>query len=137
MIRRPPRSTRTDTLFPYTTLFRSVGGVIPQAFQDRMNQKRRMKMMKWPEHIKRMHEEEIELALKIDRLNEFITGTKIMSISPLQQRLREAQHATMYADLTIIRILIKVEQVNYRNEHETQRQEERSGGKNEGRSWRT
>src|SRR3546814_5680851 len=25
MIRRPPRSTRTDTLFPYTTLFRSFG----------------------------------------------------------------------------------------------------------------
>src|SRR3546814_3895533 len=25
MLRRPPRSTRTDTLFPYTTLFRSVG----------------------------------------------------------------------------------------------------------------
>src|SRR3546814_19194178 len=24
MIRRPPRSTRTDTLFPYTTLFRSI-----------------------------------------------------------------------------------------------------------------
>src|SRR3546814_18845378 len=41
MIRRPPRSTRTDTLFPYTTLFRSstpgvlaiggvsVGGLLP------------------------------------------------------------------------------------------------------------
>src|SRR3546814_10925425 len=31
MIRRPPRSTRTDTLFPYTTLFRfgeTVGGVV-------------------------------------------------------------------------------------------------------------
>src|SRR3546814_5817498 len=26
MIRRPPRSTRTDTLFPYTTLFRSGSG---------------------------------------------------------------------------------------------------------------
>src|SRR3546814_7749184 len=26
MLRRPPRSTRTDTLFPYTTLFRSRGG---------------------------------------------------------------------------------------------------------------
>src|SRR3546814_8244101 len=25
MLRRPPRSTRTDTLFPYTTLFRSAG----------------------------------------------------------------------------------------------------------------
>src|SRR3546814_8332983 len=30
MIRRPPRSTRTDTLFPYTTLFRSVGLVIAE-----------------------------------------------------------------------------------------------------------
>src|SRR3546814_13470046 len=30
MIRRPPRSTRTDTLFPYTTLFRSHGS--PFAF---------------------------------------------------------------------------------------------------------
>src|SRR3546814_5802217 len=27
MIRRPPRSTRTDTLFPYTTLFRSLWAV--------------------------------------------------------------------------------------------------------------
>src|SRR3546814_5803514 len=34
MIRRPPRSTRTDTLFPYTTLFRScsppVSDLLPQ-----------------------------------------------------------------------------------------------------------
>src|SRR3546814_4618981 len=29
MIRRPPRSTRTDTLFPYTTLFRSAIGAAP------------------------------------------------------------------------------------------------------------
>src|SRR3546814_3052744 len=29
MLRRPPRSTRTDTLFPYTTLFRSGRSVIP------------------------------------------------------------------------------------------------------------
>src|SRR3546814_6170522 len=29
MIRRPPRSTRTDTLFPYTTLFRSGAGDHP------------------------------------------------------------------------------------------------------------
>src|SRR3546814_13173654 len=28
MIRRPPRSTRTDTLFPYTTLFRSVRSLL-------------------------------------------------------------------------------------------------------------
>src|SRR3546814_5797276 len=41
MIRRPPRSTRTDTLFPYTTLFRSaldfepVQRVLPPARSDR------------------------------------------------------------------------------------------------------
>src|SRR3546814_7818003 len=29
MIRRPPRSTRTDTLFPYTTLFRSIEVTLP------------------------------------------------------------------------------------------------------------
>src|SRR3546814_1852607 len=33
MIRRPPRSTRTDTLFPYTTLFRSPGAdAVPRLF---------------------------------------------------------------------------------------------------------
>src|SRR3546814_14235595 len=34
MLRRPPRSTRTDTLFPYTTLFRSLAGAGPEAAQE-------------------------------------------------------------------------------------------------------
>src|SRR3546814_5008322 len=34
MILRPPRSTRTDTLFPYTTLFRSPAGK-PRRWRDR------------------------------------------------------------------------------------------------------
>src|SRR3546814_12919009 len=34
MIRRPPRSTRTDTLFPYTTLFRSVAERWQQALAN-------------------------------------------------------------------------------------------------------
>src|SRR3546814_1011925 len=81
-------------------------------------------MMKWPEHVKRMHEEEIELALKIDRLNEFINGTKFMSLSPLQQRLLEAQQSALYSYLKILRIRIEVEQDNYRNENDAQRSEE-------------
>src|SRR3546814_13947332 len=48
MIRRPPRSTRTDTLFPYTTLFRSIAfqfgtrplltreSPIPQGWKDKL-----------------------------------------------------------------------------------------------------
>src|SRR3546814_4723471 len=35
MTRRPPRSTRTDTLFPYTTLFRSTSKVVPTATKRR------------------------------------------------------------------------------------------------------
>src|SRR3546814_17001968 len=37
MIRLPPRTTRTDTLFPYTTLFRSVdvGMLDPEAMEPR------------------------------------------------------------------------------------------------------
>src|SRR3546814_18827433 len=34
MIRRPPRSTRTDTLFPYTTLFRSSSKDLAALFAD-------------------------------------------------------------------------------------------------------
>src|SRR3546814_4179533 len=37
MIRRPPRSTRTDTLFPYTTLFRSLGGIGGRYFTPIIN----------------------------------------------------------------------------------------------------
>src|SRR3546814_3347607 len=39
MLRRPPRSTRTDTLFPYTTLFRSrfVGGKAVRPLNDRQH----------------------------------------------------------------------------------------------------
>src|SRR3546814_4735456 len=33
MLRRPPRSTRTDTLFPYTTLFRSIES-LPEIFSS-------------------------------------------------------------------------------------------------------
>src|SRR3546814_18773022 len=36
MIRRPPRSTRTDTLFPYTTLFRSIRACGDAVKDDRL-----------------------------------------------------------------------------------------------------
>src|SRR3546814_16903812 len=52
MIRRPPRSTRTDTLFPYTTLFRSIWrsiipgrGIVPDA--SGVRRKRRSLMFRW------------------------------------------------------------------------------------------
>src|SRR3546814_2163183 len=38
MIRRPPRSTRTDTLFPYTTLFRSSSSKEPEYVEQPVEQ---------------------------------------------------------------------------------------------------
>src|SRR3546814_11596896 len=46
MIRRPPRSTRTDTLFPYTTLFRSPGRWPGAGFPRRRSQ-RAPAMSRW------------------------------------------------------------------------------------------
>src|SRR3546814_5293001 len=43
MIRQPPRSTRTDTLFPYTTLFRSPGARIAQRVGDSPAARARLK----------------------------------------------------------------------------------------------
>src|SRR3546814_16993469 len=40
MIRRPPRSTRTDTLFPYTTLFRSLFFLRVEDVKDSADQER-------------------------------------------------------------------------------------------------
>src|SRR3546814_20599645 len=42
MIRRPPRSTRTDTLFPYTTLFRS----LLRVFRQRPGRQERLKTLR-------------------------------------------------------------------------------------------
>src|SRR3546814_14172355 len=37
MLRRPPRSTRTDTLFPYTTLFRSLANIWVPPIRNRID----------------------------------------------------------------------------------------------------
>src|SRR3546814_15634131 len=42
MLRRPPRSTGTDTLFPFTTLFRAVGGRAAGAGKDAHAARRRL-----------------------------------------------------------------------------------------------
>src|SRR3546814_3975969 len=47
MIRRPPRSTRTDTLFPYTTLFRS-----SDRFKTDLDCKEYLAGIKWKEDFK-------------------------------------------------------------------------------------
>src|SRR3546814_14762043 len=47
MIRRPPRSTRTDTLFPYTTLFRSARASISLGFTFRTLRSESASLFSW------------------------------------------------------------------------------------------
>src|SRR3546814_13764456 len=57
MIRRPPRSTRTDTLFPYTTLFRSAEETIEETFSFYRLPRRHHKHMKSTNMLERFNEE--------------------------------------------------------------------------------
>src|SRR3546814_14220042 len=86
MIRRPPRSTRTDTLFPYTTLFRSF---LTDIGCDRFS------------HIRRNRQTIVALALAPD---EQLTGASVDIIAPdgdhlrcLQPMARPHQHHCMLA----------------------------------------
>src|SRR3546814_10476189 len=55
MIRRPPRSTRTDTLFPYTTLFRSRSRPMPHPVTgiQRLHSSPLLEQRRPPEHARR------------------------------------------------------------------------------------
>src|SRR3546814_14413851 len=48
MIRRPPRSTRTDTLFPYTTLFRSAANRVLRGREEVLGFVTRVLGSAWP-----------------------------------------------------------------------------------------
>src|SRR3546814_127110 len=50
MIRRPPRSTRTDTLFPYTTLFRSPLPALDAALLHHASGGRPLPLRRVPQH---------------------------------------------------------------------------------------
>src|SRR3546814_9361551 len=54
MIRRPPRSTRTDTLFPYTTLFRSHHGAARRAGAHRPRLRRLHDRLRHRAHRRRV-----------------------------------------------------------------------------------
>src|SRR3546814_2556370 len=68
MILRPPRSTRTDTLFPYTTLFRSHGSRGPQrgGLHDHLR-RRPARRRPGPRPGHRMAGERLEPRLRIER----------------------------------------------------------------------
>src|SRR3546814_2996526 len=64
MIRLPPRFTRTDTLFPYTTLFRSVIKDVAEAFTDEAGRRKLRFSINCPEQLYfSFDKEKIEIVL--------------------------------------------------------------------------
>src|SRR3546814_1588755 len=76
MIRPPPRSTRTDTLFPYTTLFRSrdytlaIAAVVPVAAAH---------------HAKTLSGGTVEVELTEGATGGPFTGAEVLTIAPVER----------------------------------------------------
>src|SRR3546814_4735837 len=79
MRRRPPRSTRTDTLCPYTTLFRSAGGSLNGTTSfERTNYFETMPT----------HQVELALWLEADRMGSLLAARTEEHTSELQSLMR-------------------------------------------------
>src|SRR3546814_13546931 len=95
MIRRPPRSTRTDTLFPSTTLFRSLGAWfwlatqnlddLPKAAEPMLN------MIEWWICLS-MPPDEVE---KIARFRELNASQKALMLSARKEAGKRSEEHTL------------------------------------------
>src|SRR3546814_5268707 len=91
MIQRPPRSTRTDTLFPYTTLFRSLAGVSPdhRAATRRTVQGDSRAWRRWPDSCAAARSEEHTSELQsLMRISYDVFCLKTKNIYPIHPRHR-------------------------------------------------
>src|SRR3546814_20524165 len=88
-IRRPPRSTRTDTLFPYTTLFRSVEHTSSIAVQK----SRSSCNLKCPRYAEQWKHSSSEIAVQLQRAR---CGV-----------YHERQHSASPASLTLVLFLLR------------------------------
>src|SRR3546814_19831298 len=74
MIRRPPRSTRTDTLFPYTTLFRAPAVERAAAVEEQRRDPVRIAGV----HPERHPQEGIDVACALDRAHRHAVATGVV-----------------------------------------------------------
>src|SRR3546814_5868813 len=107
MIRRPPRSTRTDTLFPYTTLFRS-----PVDKMGPVNTKQRFPIHRPAPSLEDQstNQEMLETGIKvIDLIQPFLKGGKI--------GLRSEEHTSELQSLMRISYAVFCLKKKNTNEH--------------------
>src|SRR3546814_13595716 len=88
MIRRPPRSTRTDTLFPYTTLFRSLQPVALLAFgQSRIHRQHHPRLPGEAAQRSEEHTSELQSLMRI--------SYAVFCLKKKKKQTNENQYTTM------------------------------------------
>src|SRR3546814_14930044 len=136
MIRRPPRSTRTDTLFPYTTLFRS--DRVPQlAAQDHLGVARPgIKALIEDQLAVAVQPHQLQLAQLLDEaaaqrlVEEFRPRRSVPQAQPLRRQLAQAfqraraERARTVLSQTVARGGVAIERLLQRS---TRRTQERRG----------
>src|SRR3546814_13102243 len=80
MIRRPPRSTRTDTLFPYTTLFRSVDADVVARHPALVR------------HQPAGLERDVVLEARVDRVEEAVARIQEVAVALMHLQRRRDHH---------------------------------------------
>src|SRR3546814_8686776 len=98
MIRRPPRSTRTDTLFPYTTLFRSdpgeIGEPLVPGFHDRAEEVHRHRLHENAERCPRNMQIVVRRRRGAQRRVDRIASRQWQEHRPEQQAARSEEHTS-------------------------------------------
>src|SRR3546814_12787940 len=98
MIRRPPRSTRTDTLFPYTTLFRSN----PMVYGGAMNVAESLKQIHFIELCATFH---IPLVFLVD-IPGFMVGLQAEQAGVLRAGMR-AVYVASQATVPVVTLVVR------------------------------
>src|SRR3546814_2902205 len=106
MIRRPPRSTRTDTLFPYTTLFRSARNCSPTPSLKITASKRRTRHEERCHRLSRRSEEHTSELQSLMRISYavFCLKKKITYIKLQSNRVPMALHYNYHIPPTLLHI---------------------------------
>src|SRR3546814_6248914 len=92
MIRRPPRSTRTDTLFPYTTLFRSRQGLEAERRREQLaNERAALDLSALAEAFAGIEVQHEEQKASLDTLGGELEQRK-QAVTELQDQQRTAQN---------------------------------------------
>src|SRR3546814_17154310 len=100
MLRRPPRSTRTDTLFPYTTLFRSRQGIYKLVVEGLLIRKKGVGTMVAPRTITTHLDEWLSFTQEMNRRGIKVRNYLVnIQSEPVPAGVRSEEHTSEFQSL--------------------------------------